>query len=145
MLLLELPARSTLTPGTPFGALGSQVASEARLRGLVLFWPPEHTDFRIITSPPPSFFTSCGLQLGLWVVTGGCDSLVERTRMSHSVAAAQQLCGLSHAPAPLWASVSRFDYEVTGLHRNGWPSSNATSATEPHNAGCAPEHQTPQW
>lgn len=115
MLLSERPACSTLTPGTPFGALGSQVASEASLRGPVLFWPPEHTVFRIVASPPSSFSTSCGLQ------TDGCDSLIKWTRVSRSVAAAQQLCGLSHAPAPLWASVSRFNYEVTACTETGDP------------------------
>lgn len=60
MALSELPAHSTPTLGTPFGALGSQVVSEASLKGPVLFWAPKHPAFisgqpiSEILSPPSS-------------------------------------------------------------------------------------------
>lgn len=99
MLLSELPARSTLTLGTPLGALGSQVASEAGLGGPVLFWPvstqPSVARPAHLHASPPLQGQPAQAAFGLgsgWSPVGATHWQKEHRHP------AQQLCGLGPAP-----------------------------------------------
>lgn len=137
LVLSELPAYSTPTLGTPLWGSGLPVSWAQFCSG------PQAPSLPHRSSPPLSFSTldlasSRGLQLGLWVVTHGRNSLVERT----SGTPFSSYCSVALWPWPNLLPSLCFChlFRLQGGYVMQWneqdrPGPNPTSATESHSLG----------